>query len=251
MFWWVVKCIVGPIIHIVWRPKNSGMENVPKSGPVILASNHLSFADHFFGPWPLRRRIVFLGKRDYFTGKGVKGFLSKMFFSGVGVIPLDRTGGKASEEALVTGLRVLGEGKQLGIYPEGTRVPDNRLFKGKTGVARLALQAKVPVVPMAMINTFELMPAGQKPKVFGLPGRPGVRFGKPIWRPATRERERLARDIHDSVLQVLALVKRRGAGLDGEAGELARLAGEQEAALRTLVTGRDARNRSTSTPRST
>jgi len=180
MFWWVVKCIVGPIIHIVWRPKNSGMENVPKSGPVILASNHLSFADHFFGPWPLRRPIVFLGKRDYFTGKGVKGFLSKMFFSGVGVIPLDRTGGKASEEALATGLRVLGEGKQLGIYPEGTRVPDNRLFKGKTGVARLALQAKVPVVPMAMINTFELMPAGQKPKVFGLPGRPGVRFGKPL-----------------------------------------------------------------------
>ncbi|WP_344829828.1 lysophospholipid acyltransferase family protein [Actinocorallia longicatena] len=156
------------------------MDNVPESGPAILASNHLSFADHFFGPWPLRRRIVFLGKRDYFTGKGIKGFLTKSFFSGVGVIPIDRTGGKASEEALSTGLRVLGEGKLLGIYPEGTRVPDNRLFKGKTGVARLALQAKVPVIPMAMINTFELMPSGQMPKVFGLPGRPGVRFGEPL-----------------------------------------------------------------------
>lgn len=180
MFWWVVKAILGPIITIVWRPRNSGMGNVPADGAAILACNHLSFADHFFGPLPIRRPIVFLGKRDYFTGKGVKGLLSRAFFSGVGVIPLDRTGGKASEEALATGLRVLGEGKLLGIYPEGTRVPDNRLFRGKTGVARLALQARVPVVPMAMINTFELMPAGEKPKVFGLPGRPGVRFGKPL-----------------------------------------------------------------------
>ncbi|WP_374201574.1 lysophospholipid acyltransferase family protein [Actinocorallia sp. API 0066] len=156
------------------------MDNVPDEGPAILACNHLSFADHFFGPLPLRRRIVFLGKRDYFTGRGIKGWFSRFFFSGVGVIPIDRTGGKASEEALVTGLRVLGEGRLLGIYPEGTRVPDNRLFKGKTGVARLALQGRVPVIPMAMINTFELMPAGSKPRVLGLPGRPGVRFGRPL-----------------------------------------------------------------------
>ncbi|ROO83850.1 1-acyl-sn-glycerol-3-phosphate acyltransferase [Actinocorallia herbida] len=180
MFWWVVKSILGPILWVVWRPKNSGLGNVPEQGPAILACNHLSFADHFFGPLPLRRRIVFLGKRDYFTGKGIKGWFSRFFFSGVGVIPIDRTGGKASEEALVTGLRVLGEGKLLGIYPEGTRVPDNRLFRGKTGVARLALQGRVPVVPMAMMHTFELMPAGARPKVFGLPGRPGVRFGVPL-----------------------------------------------------------------------
>lgn len=180
MFWWVVKAIVGPLLVIIWRPENRGMENVPEEGPAILASNHLSFADHFFGPWPLRRRIVFLGKRDYFTGKGIKGWFSRMFFSGVGVIPIDRTGGKASEEALSTGLRVLREGRLLGIYPEGTRVPDNRLFKGKTGVARLALQGRVPVVPMAMMHTFELMPAGSMPRVFGLPGRPGVRFGEPL-----------------------------------------------------------------------
>ncbi len=180
MFWWVVKAIVGPLLVIIWRPENRGMENVPEEGPAILASNHLSFADHFFGPWPLRRRIVFLGKRDYFTGKGIKGWFSRMFFSGVGVIPIDRTGGKASEEALSTGLRVLREGRLLGIYPEGTRVPDNRLFKGKTGGARLALQGRVPVVPMAMMHTFELMPAGSMPRVFGLPGRPGVRFGEPL-----------------------------------------------------------------------
>jgi 1-acyl-sn-glycerol-3-phosphate acyltransferase len=179
MFWWVVKAILAPIIYMVWRPRNSGMENVPKEGPAILASNHLSFADHFFGPVPVRRRIVFLGKREYFTGTGLKGLIAKGFMTGVGVIPLDRTGGKASEEALATGLRVLHEGKLLGIYPEGTRAPDNRLYKGKTGVARLALESKAPVIPMAMINTFELMPSGKViPRVRGI--RPGVRFGKPL-----------------------------------------------------------------------
>jgi len=177
-FWWMVKAILGPIIYIVWRPRNSGMRNVPKEGPVILASNHLSFADHFVGPLPLRRRIVFLGKRDYFEGKGLRGLVSKIFFTGVGVIPLDRTGGKASEEAIATGLRVLREGKILGIYPEGTRAPDNRLYRGKTGVARLALQSRVPVIPMGMINTFELMPPGQIWPRLGV--RPGVRFGTPL-----------------------------------------------------------------------
>jgi 1-acyl-sn-glycerol-3-phosphate acyltransferase len=154
------------------------MENVPAEGPVLLASNHLSFADHFDGPLPLRRRIVFLGKRDYFEGKGLKGLISKIFFTGVGVIPIDRTGGKASEEALATGLRVLAEGKLLGIYPEGTRVPDNRLYRGKTGIARLALRARVQVIPMGMINTFELMPSGKALPRLGV--RPGVRFGKPL-----------------------------------------------------------------------
>jgi 1-acyl-sn-glycerol-3-phosphate acyltransferase len=178
MFWWVVKAILGPILTLVWRPRYEGVNNVPRTGPVILASNHLSFADHFFGPLPLRRPIVFLGKREYFTGKGLKGLISRGFFSGLGVIPLDRTGGGASEEALRTGLRVLGEGRLLGIYPEGTRAPDNRLYRGKTGVARLALESRAPVIPMAMINTFELMPSGQtRPR---LDIRPGVRFGTPL-----------------------------------------------------------------------
>ena len=178
MFWWVVKAILGPILTLVWRPRYEGLKHVPRVGPAILACNHLSFADHFFGPLPLRRPVVFLGKREYFTGKGIKGLISKGFFTGVGVIPLDRTGGGASEEALQTGLRVLREGKLLGIYPEGTRAPDERLYRGKTGVARLALESRVPVVPMAMINTFELMPSGQiRPH---LRPRPGVRFGPPL-----------------------------------------------------------------------
>jgi 1-acyl-sn-glycerol-3-phosphate acyltransferase len=178
MFWWVVKAILGPILTLVWRPRSEGLTNVPVTGPAILAGNHLSFADHFFGPLPLRRPIVFLGKREYFTGKGLKGLLSKGFFTGVGVIPLDRTGGGASDEALQTGLRVLREGKLLGIYPEGTRAPDSRLYRGKTGVARLALESRVPVIPMAMINTFELMPSGKIRPRLGI--RPGVRFGSPL-----------------------------------------------------------------------
>ncbi|MGH3387989.1 MAG: lysophospholipid acyltransferase family protein [Actinomadura sp.] len=178
MFWWVVKAILGPILTVVWRPRAEGMSNVPRTGPAILAGNHLSFADHFFGPLPLRRPVVFLGKREYFTGTGLKGLISKVFFTGVGVIPLDRTGGGASEEALQTGLRVLREGRLLGIYPEGTRAPDERLYRGKTGVARLALESRVPVIPMAMINTFELMPTGQIRPRLGV--RPGVRFGEPL-----------------------------------------------------------------------
>jgi 1-acyl-sn-glycerol-3-phosphate acyltransferase len=178
MFWWVVKAILGPILTVVWRPRNEGKKNVPRTGPAIIASNHLSFADHFFGPLPLRRPIVFLGKREYFTGKGIKGLASRVFFSGVGVIPIDRTGGGASQEALRTGLRVLGEGRLLGIYPEGTRAPDGRLYRGKTGVARLALESRAPVIPMAMINTFELLPSGPpRPR---LHVRPGVRFGTPL-----------------------------------------------------------------------
>ena len=175
MLYWVVKAILGPILHIVFRPWAEGVENVPKQGPAILAGNHLSFADHFFGPLNLRRKVISLGKSDYFTGRGIKGYLSRLFFSGVGTVPIDRSGGKASEAALRTGLRVLGEGHLLGIYPEGTRSPDGRLYKGKTGVARLALESRAPVIPWAMILTFVMRPPGQHLPTRGI--RPGVRFG--------------------------------------------------------------------------
>ncbi|WP_113703719.1 lysophospholipid acyltransferase family protein [Nonomuraea lactucae] len=178
MLYWVVKVILGPILHIVFRPWAEGADNVPRHGPAILAGNHLSFADHFIGPLHLRRKVISLGKSDYFTGSGIKGFFTRLFFSGVGTLPIDRSGGKASEAALRTGLRVLREGSVLGIYPEGTRSPDGRLYKGKTGVARLALEARAPVIPWAMINTFEMMPPGRPLPRLGI--RPGVRFGKPL-----------------------------------------------------------------------
>jgi len=178
VFYWVVKAILGPFLRIVFRPWADGIENVPREGPAIIASNHLSFSDHFFAPLPLPRKVVFLAKSEYFTGRGLKGLVSKAFFSGVGQIPVDRSGGEASERALRTGLRVLAQGDLLGIYPEGTRTPDGRLYRGKTGVARLALEGRAPVVPCAMIGGFEFQPPGKiRPR---LRIRPGVRFGKPL-----------------------------------------------------------------------
>jgi 1-acyl-sn-glycerol-3-phosphate acyltransferase len=178
VFYWVVKAVLAPLLHLIFRPMFEGLENVPRHGPALLAGNHLSFADHFFGPLALPRKVISLGKAEYFTGRGVKGLISRLFFSGVGTVPIDRSGGKASEEALRTGLRVLGEGNLLGIYPEGTRSPDGRLYKGKTGVARLALESRVPVIPWAMVNTFEMMPPGRLLPKLGI--RPLVRFGKPL-----------------------------------------------------------------------
>jgi len=178
VFYWVVKAILWPVLRLAFRPWFEGTENVPRDGPAILASNHLSFSDHFFAPLPLPRKVVFLAKSEYFTGRGLKGLFSKAFFSGLGQIPVDRTGGAASERALRTGLRVLASGELLGIYPEGTRTPDGRLYRGKTGVARLALEGRAPVVPTAMIGGFEFQPPGKlTPR---LTVRPGVRFGKPL-----------------------------------------------------------------------
>jgi 1-acyl-sn-glycerol-3-phosphate acyltransferase len=178
VFYWVVKAIIGPFLQLIFRPWAEGIDNVPREGPAILASNHLSFSDHFFAPLPLPRKVVFLAKSEYFTGRGIKGLMSKAFFHGVGQLPIDRTGGAAGERALRTGLRVLAAGQLLGIYPEGTRTPDGRLYRGKTGVARLALEARAPVIPTAMIGGFEFQPPGKLTPRLAV--RPGVRFGRPL-----------------------------------------------------------------------
>jgi 1-acyl-sn-glycerol-3-phosphate acyltransferase len=178
VFYWVVKYTLGMALKVVFRPWSRGRRNMPRHGPVILASNHLSFADHFFGPLPLPRKVVFLAKAEYFTKPGIMGLVSKAFFSGTGQIPIDRTGGAASDAALRSGLRVLAEGKVLGIYPEGTRSRDGLLHKGRTGVARLALESRAAVVPCAMIGTFEFLPSGSfRPNIRI---RPGVIFGEPL-----------------------------------------------------------------------
>jgi 1-acyl-sn-glycerol-3-phosphate acyltransferase len=178
MFYWLMKnLVVGPIIMTAFRPWVRGIENVPKDGAVILASNHLSFVDSVFLPLVLDRRVVFLAKSDYFTGKGLRGWLTKLFFVGTGQLPIDRSGGKAAEASLNTGLRVLADGLALGIYPEGTRSPDGIMYRGRTGVARMILESGAPVVPVAMIDTEKVMPIGTKlPKVM----RPGVVFGEPL-----------------------------------------------------------------------
>ncbi|HEX4831237.1 MAG TPA: lysophospholipid acyltransferase family protein [Trebonia sp.] len=178
MFYWVVKYTLGVGLKMVFRPWSRGRRHVPRRGPVILASNHLSFSDHFFGPLPLPRKVVFLAKSEYFTKPGFTGLLSKAFFYGTGQIPIDRTGGAASDRALRSGLRVLAAGNVLGIYPEGTRSRDGKLHKGRTGVARLALESRAPVVPCAMIGTFQFLPSGSnRPNV---KIRPGVIFGEPL-----------------------------------------------------------------------
>jgi 1-acyl-sn-glycerol-3-phosphate acyltransferase len=178
VYYKLAQLTLGVMLKIVFRPWAEGAANVPQRGPAIIASNHLSFSDHFFGPLPLRRQVIFLAKSEYFTGRGLKGLFSKAFFSALGQIPVDRGGGAASERALRTGLRVLADGHLLGIYPEGTRSPDGRMYRGKTGIARLALEGQVPVIPCAMVGTFEFMPPGQTRPNFRI--RPGVRFGEPL-----------------------------------------------------------------------
>ncbi len=204
VFYWVVKAILAPMLRLVFRPWAEGTENVPRDGAAILASNHLSFSDHFFGPLPLPRKVTFLAKAEYFTGRGLKGLVSKAFFHGLGQIPVDRAGGEASERALRTGLRVLAAGRLLGIYPEGTRTPDGRLYRGKTGVARLALESGAPVIPCAMVGTFELQPPGRV--VPRLRIRPGVKYGKPLdfSRYAGLESDRLVlRAVTDEIMYEL------------------------------------------------
>jgi 1-acyl-sn-glycerol-3-phosphate acyltransferase len=169
--------LLGPILKALFRPWVRGIENIPTSGAVILASNHLSFSDSIFLPLQSRRPVVFLAKSEYFTGKGVKGALTRWFFKATGQLPIDRSGGKASEASLNTGLKVLGQGQVLGIYPEGTRSPDGRLFRGRTGIARMALEAKVPVVPVAMIDTEKVQPIGRRlPRI----RRIGIIVGEPL-----------------------------------------------------------------------
>ena len=176
--YWVLKnLLLGPAITKIFRPVEEGVENVPRTGPAILASNHLSFADWLFMPLALDRRVTFVAKSDYFTGVGVKGWAQKRFFAGTGQVPIDRTGGRASEGALRAGLKVLERGELFGIYPEGTRSHDGRLYKGRTGVARMALLAKVPVIPTAVIGTDVIAPPG---KIITKIVSPTVRFGTPL-----------------------------------------------------------------------
>ncbi len=158
--------VLGPILHALFRPWIRGKQNIPKSGGAILASNHLSFSDSIFLPLKVSRPVTFLAKSDYFTGKGLKGAITRWFFKATGQLPIDRSGGKASEDSLNTGLGVLERGLLLGIYPEGTRSPDGKLYRGRTGIARMVLQARVPVVPVAMIDTEKVQRIGQTvPKI--------------------------------------------------------------------------------------
>jgi 1-acyl-sn-glycerol-3-phosphate acyltransferase len=178
MFYWFMKIfIAGPLLKSIFRPWTVGLNGIPAEGGVILASNHLSVIDSIILPLVVDRRVSFLAKSDYFTARGLRGWTIKHFLLGTGMLPIDRSGGKASEDSLNAGLAVLGRGSVLGIYPEGTRSPDAKLYRGRTGVARMILEARVPVVPIVMVDTEKIMPIGAKlPRV----GRIGIIAGKPL-----------------------------------------------------------------------
>jgi len=178
VLYWVLKnLVIGPWLRVLFRPWVEGRENLPDRGAAMLASNHLSFSDSFFLAVVLNRPLTYLAKSDYFTGRGIKGYFTKLFFNGVGQVPVDRSGGRSAESVVLTATRLLADGALLGIYPEGTRSPNGTLYRGRTGAARMALEAKVPIVPVAMINTYEIQPPGViKPRL----RRVGIRVGKPL-----------------------------------------------------------------------
>ncbi|MDX3853524.1 lysophospholipid acyltransferase family protein [Streptomyces sp. AK02-01A] len=204
MFYYVLKYVLlGPLLRLLFRPRIEGLEHIPADGAAIVAGNHLSFSDHFLMPAILKRRITFLAKAEYFTGPGVKGRLTAFFFRGAGQIPVDRSGKEAGRTAIREGLGVLAKDELLGIYPEGTRSHDGRLYKGKVGVAVMAIRAQVPVVPCAMVGTFEIQPPGQVvPRI----KRVTIRFGEPLEfsRYAGLENEKAAvRAVTDEIMYAI------------------------------------------------
>ncbi|GGZ64943.1 1-acyl-sn-glycerol-3-phosphate acyltransferase [Streptomyces plicatus] len=179
MLYGAMKVTVGGSLKLAFRPWVEGLEHIPAEGPAILASNHLSFSDSFFLPAVLDRKVTFIAKAEYFNTPGVKGRLTAAFFKGVGQLPVDRSGARgAGEAAIKSGIEVLERGELFGIYPEGTRSPDGRLYRGKPGgLARVALATGAPVIPVAMIDTEKIQPPGKvMPKLM----RPGIRIGEPL-----------------------------------------------------------------------
>ncbi|WP_405782828.1 lysophospholipid acyltransferase family protein [Streptomyces sp. NBC_00859] len=204
MFYYILKyAVLGPLLRLLFRPRIEGLEHIPDEGGAIVAGNHLSFSDHFLLPVVLSRRITFLAKQEYFTGPGIKGRLTAAFFRSAGQIPVDRSGKEAGKAAVREGLGVLGRGELLGIYPEGTRSHDGRLYKGKVGVAVMAVTGGVPVVPCAMVGTFEIQPPGQRmPRI----KRVTIRFGEPLdfSRYAGLENEKVAlRAVTDEIMHAV------------------------------------------------
>jgi 1-acyl-sn-glycerol-3-phosphate acyltransferase len=200
MAYWLIKVILTPVLRVLYRVDVRGARNVPKRGPVILASNHQSFIDSIFIPLVVRRRVTFIAKAEYFENRR-----TAWFFRAVGQIPVKRGGGSASERALISAREVLEAGGVLGIYPEGTRSTDGRLYRGHTGVARLALQCGATVVPVSLGGTAAVQPRGaMRPKVFR---RVTVRIGPPmVWpgRVGDAQDPAALRAVTDEIMDAIA-----------------------------------------------
>ncbi|GAA1919587.1 lysophospholipid acyltransferase family protein [Nocardioides marmoribigeumensis] len=209
MLYRILHTVLPPALRAIWRPTIEGVDHVPLTGGVLLASNHLSFADSVVIPSVAPRDVVFLAKSDYFTGTGVRGALQRAWFEGLGMIPVDRDDSRAAIESLGTALEVLRAGKAFGVYPEGTRSRDGRLYRGRTGVAQLALQSGAPIVPVGLVGTEKLQPVGSnRPRL----AKVTVRFGEPLEVAGRYDGVapgRARREITDEVM-------RRIAGLTGQ-----------------------------------
>ncbi|GAA5184995.1 lysophospholipid acyltransferase family protein [Rugosimonospora acidiphila] len=192
---------VGPVVRGLWRPWTDGLSHLPAEGPAVLASNHLSVADSIFLPLVAPREIAFLAKAEYFTGDGLRGRATAAFMRGIRQIPVERGNGRAALSALDIALTVLREGNLFGIYPEGTRSPDGKLHRGHTGIARIVLEARVPVIPVAMINTDKVQPIGARLPRLG--HAIGIRMGAPLDYSAHADGPRnpkLLREITDDIM---------------------------------------------------
>jgi 1-acyl-sn-glycerol-3-phosphate acyltransferase len=220
--YWVLKAILTPLLRVLFKVKPDGADNVPADGPAILASNHLSFSDSVFLPLVLKRRITFVAKAEYFENKK-----TAWIFRALGQIPIKREGGSASQRALDSAMEVLGRGL-FGIYPEGTRSPDGRLYKGHTGVARLALQSGAPVIAVAMVGTREAQPIGQVKPNFFSPIE--VRFSRPMRFDKYADRAddpRVLRQITDEIMfELRTLSGQEYVDRYAKRGEVAEVAGE-------------------------
>ncbi|HEY0259553.1 MAG TPA: lysophospholipid acyltransferase family protein [Lacisediminihabitans sp.] len=198
----LLRVFLTPIARLMFRPRVIGRSNVPKRGPVVIASNHRSFADSIVITLLAPRSVSFLAKSSYFTGTGFRGWLSRVFFLGVGAIPVERGAGQAAQDALEHGLEVLTNGEAFSIYPEGTRSLDGRLYKGRTGVAWLALTSGAPVVPVALTGTEDLQPVGSR-----IPhaAKVTIEFGAPLdlSRHGSPESGRARRAATDEIMEAI------------------------------------------------
>jgi 1-acyl-sn-glycerol-3-phosphate acyltransferase len=189
-----LELTLAPALRAVYRPEVTGAEHVPSTGPVIVAANHQSFADEFFVPLAARRQVFYFAKAEYFTSPGLRGRAMAAFFQGMGQVPVARSDTRSAAAVIDIGVEVLGEGKALGIFPEGTRSPDGRLYKFRTGVARLALRSGAPVVPVGLVGTREVQPPGSR-RWHRAPV--GVHFGTPLHFGDRADQERSARVLRE------------------------------------------------------
>ena len=205
-FYWVTKVVLTPVLTLAFRPRVEGVHRVPRKGPAILACNHVSYLDWLFLPLVVRwRHISFLAKMEYFTGTGLRGRWQRFFFTATGQVPVDRSGSDASSAALRTAARLLREGKLVGIFPEGSRSRDGRLNRGRTGLARVAAETGVPVIPCATVGVFELAPPGAR---LPRPKKVGIRFGEPMTFPSTDGRAATPDELRAWTDELMAEIQR-------------------------------------------